>query len=193
MTILWGVVILLFLPDGPHKARILNDYDRIVAVWRISENRTGVQHRRFQMYQFKEALVDPKTYLLLLMGASYGILNGSVTNFMSALIKGFGFGGMRASLLQMPGGAVEIVGCILLGFVSTFRNMTGVTMILGCIPGIVGLAGIMTISSQHRYNLVACAWVQNFLGSPVVLSWTLPVLNVAGHTKRATVVGLYFM
>lgn len=66
-------------------------------------------------------------------------------------------------------------------------------LIVGCIPGIVGLAGIMTISIEHRYNLVACAWVQNVLGSPVVLNWTLPVLNVAGHTKRSTVLGLYFL
>lgn len=129
MTTLWGIVILLFLPDGPHKGWILSDYERVVAVWRISGNRTGVQHGKFQMYQVKEALIDPKTYLLLLMAASYGILNGSVTSFMSALIKGFKFSGMQASLLQMPGGAVEIVGCIILGFVSTFKNMTGVTII----------------------------------------------------------------
>lgn len=129
VTILWGFVILFFLPDGPHSARILSDYERVVAVWRISGNRTGVQHYKFQMYQFKEALIDPKTYLLLLMGASYGILNGSETNFMSALIKGFGFKSTRAVLLQMPGGAIEIVSCIILGFLSTMKNMTGVTII----------------------------------------------------------------
>lgn len=60
-------------------------------------------------------------------------------------------------------------------------------------PGIVGLAGIMTISTTHPYSLVACAWIQGVLGSPVILSWTLPVLNVAGHTKRSTVIGLYFL
>lgn len=81
------------------------------------------------MYQVKEALLDPKTYLMLLMGISYGILNGSVTNFMSALIKGFGFSPIRSTLLQMPGGAVEVVSCIILGYISTFKNMTGVTMI----------------------------------------------------------------
>ncbi|GAD97578.1 major Facilitator Superfamily protein [Paecilomyces variotii No. 5] len=193
LTIIWGVVIFLFLPDGPHNGKMLSEYERVVAVWRISKNRTGVQHPKFLPYQVKEALLDPKTYILLLMAAAIGILNGGVVSFMSALIKGFGFSSVRSSLLQMPGGACEVVGCILLGYISTFKNMTGVTIILGCIPGIVGLAGIMTISIEHRYNLVACAWVQNIIGSPIVLSWTLPVLNVAGHTKRSTVLGLYFL
>lgn len=107
---------------------MFSEYERIVAVWRISKNRTGVQHPKFLAYQVKEALIDPKTYLLLLMGAALGILNGSVTSFMSALIKGFGFSSVRSSLLQMPGGACEVVGTIILGYISTFKNMTGVTI-----------------------------------------------------------------
>lgn len=51
----------------------------------------------------------------------------------------------------------------------------------------------MTINISHLYALVACCWLQSVLGSPIVLNWTLPVLNVAGHTKRATVIGLYFV
>lgn len=31
------------------------------------------------------------------------------------------------------------------------------------------------------------------LGSPLVLGWTLPGVNTAGHTKRATVIGLFFI
>lgn len=36
-------------------------------------------------------------------------------------------------------------------------------------------------------------WIQGVLGSPVVLNWTLPGLNTAGHTKRSTVLGIYFV
>ncbi|KKY24387.1 putative mfs allantoate [Phaeomoniella chlamydospora] len=181
ITFLWAIVILMFLPDGPHNGKMFSEYERVVAVWRISRNKTGVKHTKFLGYQAKEALLDPKTLLYILMGLCYGILNGSVANFMSALIKGFGFSALRSSLLQMPGGAVELVSCIILGYISTIKNMTGVTLIR-----------LLTISLEHRWNLVACAWIQNFLGSPIVLSWTLPGLNVAGHTKRAVVVGISF-
>ncbi|TVY82281.1 putative transporter [Lachnellula suecica] len=193
MTIVWGVVILLYLPDGPHNAKILTEYERVVAIWRISKNQTGIKDPKILPHQITEALLDPKTYLLILMAACYGILNGGVANFISALIKGLGFDALRTSLLQTPGGAFELIMVIAFGYLSTYKNMLGVTIILGCIPGIAGLAGLMTIGLEHQYSLVACCWLQNILGSPIVLSWTLPALNVAGHTKRTTVLGLYFV
>tara|TARA_R110002060_G_scaffold63081_1_gene72403 strand:+ start:876 stop:1364 length:489 start_codon:yes stop_codon:yes gene_type:complete len=51
----------------------------------------------------------------------------------------------------------------------------------------------LKIPIAHRYALVGCCWLQNVLGSPIVLNWTLPAVNVAGHTKRSTVLGLYFV
>jgi hypothetical protein len=36
-------------------------------------------------------------------------------------------------------------------------------------------------------------WLQNVLGSPIVLGWTLPGVNTAGHTKRSTVIGVFFV
>lgn len=91
LIIAWAVVILLYLPHGPHDGRTLSEYERIVAVWQISKNRTGVQRPKFLPYQIKEVPLDAKIYLLPLMAAALGILNGSVSNFMSTLIKGFGF------------------------------------------------------------------------------------------------------
>jgi len=51
----------------------------------------------------------------------------------------------------------------------------------------------LTIDIEHRYALVACCWLQFVLGAPLVLGWTLPGVNTAGHTKRATVMGLFFI
>ncbi|KAH6712288.1 MFS transporter [Leptodontidium sp. MPI-SDFR-AT-0119] len=153
-TIAWGFVIILYLPDGPHNAKCLTEYERIVAVWRVSKNQTGI----------KEALLDSKTYLLLLMAACYGILNGGVANFISSIIKGFGYSPLKTSLLQTPGGAFEIVMCIAFGYLSTYKNTLGLTII----PRLVGL---LKIPIAYRYALVGCS----------------------GHTKRSTVLGLYFI
>ncbi|KAL2421627.1 putative transporter [Exophiala dermatitidis] len=192
MTFAWGVVILLYLPDGPHNAKMLTEYERMVAVWRVSKNQMGIKHRKVVPSQIKEALLDGRTYLMLLMGACTGILNGGVANFASALIKGFGFDPLRTSLLQTPGGAFEILGCIGFGLIATRKNLLGITIIVGCLPGVAGLIGLLTIDEKHRYALVACCWLQNVLGSPLVLGWTLPGVNVSGHTKRSTVMGMFF-
>jgi hypothetical protein len=153
----------------------------------------GIKHSAIKTGQIKEALLDGRCYLLFMTGMGLGILNGGVTNFMSAIIKGFNFDSLKTSLMQAPGGAFEIVGCLLLGYVSQSRNMLGLTIIIGCLPGMAGLIGILTIPIEHRYALVAMCWIQNVLGSPVILNWTVPGINVAGHTKRTTVLGIYFV
>lgn len=129
ITFAWGFVILLYLPDGPHNAKCLTEYERVVAVWRVSRNKTGVKDPKVQPYQFKEALLDVKTWILLVAAAATGILNGGVANFASALIKGFGFDALRTSLLQTPVGAFELVFVILFGYLATVKNMLGVTII----------------------------------------------------------------
>jgi MFS family permease len=172
---------------------MLTEYERVVAVWRISKNQIGIKQSTIKPYQIKEALLDGKCYLLFMSGIALGILNGSVTNFMSSIIKGFDFDPLRTSLFQTPGGAFEVVGCIVLGYVSQGRNMVGLAIIIGCIPGMAGLIGILTIPIANRYALVGMCWLQNVLGSPIILSWTVPGLNVAGHTKRTTVLGIYFV
>lgn len=189
----WGVVLILFMPDGPHNGKMFSEYERIVAVWRIRRNMTGVQHAKFLPHQVKEAFLDPKTYLLLLVGACVGILNGGVSNFASVLIKGFGFTGLQANLLQAPSGAIQIVMGVAFGCLAILPNMVGVSFLLSCLPGMSGLIGILLISLEHRWALLGCAWMQSIVGSCIVLNWTQPSMNVAGHTKRSTIMGLYFM
>lgn len=77
-------------------------------------------------------------------------------------------------------------------FFSFFKESL-LTPKVSCIPGLVGLIGILTIPFTHRFALVVMCWFQGVVGSPVILSWTLPGVNTAGHTKRTTVLGVYFI
>lgn len=127
------------------------------------------------------------------MGASVGVLNGGVVNFASALIKGFGYDALHASLMQTPGGAFEIVGCIIFGYISSFEGWLCWSIILSSLPGMAGLIGLLTISYDNRLALTAMAWMQNVLGAPIILTWALSGVNVSGHTKRTTTIGLFFV
>lgn len=128
MTFAWGFVIYLYLPDGPHNARMLTEYEKVVAVWRISRNQTGLKHYKTVPAQVKEALLDAKVWLLFGMAICYGILNGGVANFLSAIIKGFGYDALKTSLMQTPVGAFELVMVIAFGYLSKQPNMLGVTI-----------------------------------------------------------------
>lgn len=135
MTFAWGFVIYFYLPDGPHNAKMLSEYERVVAVWRISHNQTGLKHSKIVPAQITEALIDPKVYLLYLSAGCYGLLNGGVANFLSAIIKGFGFSALKTSLLQTPGGAFELIMVIVFGYVSLIPNMLGATIFSECLRG----------------------------------------------------------
>lgn len=122
-------MVLLYLPDGPHKGRLFSEYERTILVWRVSKDRRGVKSPKFKLGQMKEAMIDPKTWLLCLSSACFGILNGGVVNFKSALIAGFGFTGVQANLLGMPSGPVQIVGCVGFGLLARQKNMKGVAVV----------------------------------------------------------------
>lgn len=108
---------------------MLTEYEKMVAVWRVSKNQMGIKEHTINRAQIKEAFLDGRTYLLLAMGACTGILNGGVANFASSLIKGFGFNALKTSLLQTPGGAFEVIGCVAFGWLSTKKNMLGFSII----------------------------------------------------------------
>ncbi|KAI5866278.1 MFS general substrate transporter [Durotheca rogersii] len=193
LTFVWGFLIVWYLPDGPHNAKMLSEYERVVAVWRVSDNKMGLKDATFRSYQIKEAALDGRCWLLWMTGIAFGILNGAVTNFMSAIIKGFNFDALRTTLLQAPGGAFAVVACLSMGFLSQLPNMVGGSIMIGCLPGMAGLIGILTINIEHRYALVGMCWMLATIGSPIVLNWTVPGINIAGHTKRSTVLGVYFV
>lgn len=80
ITASYGVVILLFLPNSPAKARFLTHEQRIIAVHRTLENKTGIlDEGQFKVYQMKEALMDPQAWLLALYQFSVNIPNGGIT------------------------------------------------------------------------------------------------------------------
>ena len=108
---------------------MLTEYERIVAVWRVSKNQIGLKHSKVVPSQIIEALLEPKAWLLYLAAICYGILNGGVANFLSAIIEGFGYSALKTSLLQTPGGAFELTCVIVLGYISTLPNMIGVTIL----------------------------------------------------------------
>ncbi|KAH7016372.1 major facilitator superfamily domain-containing protein [Microdochium trichocladiopsis] len=63
-TLLWGVVLLIWLPDSPLKDNFLKGKDKFIALDRVRENMTGVDNKELKWYQVREAFTDYKTYLL---------------------------------------------------------------------------------------------------------------------------------
>jgi len=55
----FGVLLFVYMPDSPLKARFLSPREKILAIERVRMNQQGVGNRHFKKHQFMEALRDP--------------------------------------------------------------------------------------------------------------------------------------
>lgn len=119
---IWGIVMLIFLPDSPVSAKGLSHREKRIAVERLKGNQTGVENKHLKGYQVREAFLDVKVwcqffqrlvqsksdgmqlYLFFLLGVVGNIPNGGISNFGTIIIKGFGFTTLVTTLMQVPYG-----------------------------------------------------------------------------------------
>jgi MFS family permease len=78
-TMAWGVVLLVWLPGSPATSKCWTEEQRIGILDRIKDNGTGIEDKRFKFDQFKEAMLDPKTWLLFLFATASNSPNGGLT------------------------------------------------------------------------------------------------------------------
>lgn len=79
ITLFWGALMFIVVPDSLAKATFLNATEREIASARVASSQMD-SNRKYDMAQIKEALKDPKVYILV----GYAFLgcmgNGALTN-----------------------------------------------------------------------------------------------------------------
>ncbi|KAF2098644.1 MFS general substrate transporter [Rhizodiscina lignyota] len=196
---IWGVVMFIFLPDNPVTAPRLTDRERRIAIERIKGNQTGVENKHFKWYQLREALTDPKTFILFFLGIVATIPNGGITNFGTLIIKGFGFSTLVTTLLQVPYGFLTtfcILGCVYLNdwlAERLQRNTRCLMIVLFVLPNVCG-AFMLRFVPSHLH--VARLWGYYLTGpynAAFVLILSLATANTAGHTKKVVTNAILFL
>ncbi len=87
ISAVWGILIFFVFPSDPKSWILFTPEEKLVAVWRVRHNKTGVKHTKLLMFQIKESFQDPKLYIVAAQALAMGILN-SASNFRSAFFKG---------------------------------------------------------------------------------------------------------
>lgn len=60
------MAVLLFMPDSPANALLLTREERIAAIERIRDEQSGTENKRLKKEQVVEALLDVRTWLIVL-------------------------------------------------------------------------------------------------------------------------------
>lgn len=71
-------MIYFFLPDTPANARFLSQQDRVKAITRVAENKTGMKDSIWRLPQAIEATLDIKIWLLVIIQVATNVANGGV-------------------------------------------------------------------------------------------------------------------
>ena len=66
LAIVVGICVLIWLPDSPVHAKMLTQEERIAALERVRNDQGGTENRKFKKGQVFEALLDIRTWLIVL-------------------------------------------------------------------------------------------------------------------------------
>ncbi|RDW65147.1 hypothetical protein BP5796_09839 [Coleophoma crateriformis] len=196
ITIVWAVVIYFVLPDTPASASFLTERQKMIAVERLRQNRTGVKTTKFKWSQAWEALRDPQVILLALyvgIGEIYNI-GGS---FLPLILQGLGFSGLTTTILTMPGQVVQISSLLIGGVLSyLFRNQNRrlCIILLLLAPTYAGCIMLQAVPQNMTWvRAVACWMFLSAAGGPYAVLLSLISSNVAGFSKKVTATTLIFI
>ncbi|KUJ11093.1 MFS allantoate transporter [Mollisia scopiformis] len=191
----WGIIVFLFLAENPASARFLSDDEKKMAVERVRENQTGIKNTTFKKYQLIEALLDPKTWFLFFFGLSTQVVNGSVSNFGTLTIKGFGYSSLVTTLLQIPYGAIIIFAVLSAMYLQRWLPGQKRCIVAGLyvLPALAGVAGITALPASSKHARLACYYLTAFYTASFAICMSLITANTCGSTKRTTVNAIFFI
>lgn len=86
-TVCLGIGLYWLLPDSPVSARWLSERERLIAVERLKSNKTGVKNNHHKWTQVKEALLDPKVWMLVAGVFIHNMTNSLQTSFQGLILK----------------------------------------------------------------------------------------------------------
>ncbi|KAF7504668.1 hypothetical protein GJ744_002022 [Endocarpon pusillum] len=186
ITVLFGLCCF-WLPNSPASAWWFDGEEKVVAIERLRMGQMGVRCQKLKWGQIREAVLDPKCWLLgVMMGAAYTV-NGAVTGFGPLIVSTFGYTAFEALLWQMPLGAVCFVSILLTGYLSLkVPNIRLIMLITCCLPVIAGCAMIWKSTwSHHAATPIAGYTVIGFFAPVTSLTVSTGMANVAGATKKS--------
>ncbi|KAH1657886.1 hypothetical protein KXX15_003886 [Aspergillus fumigatus] len=178
-----------------YRGHSIKSWQLLFLVLRVRANETGIQNRVFKKHQVLEVLRDPAIWLYALLQMTSCLIIGGLGVFSNIIIKSFGFTTLQTQLLNIAQGGVTIAVMVGGASLATWTKQTILTMHLWTIPAIIGTAIIFTIppTPKTRAGLLIAFYCTQFILAEGNLLFSLISRNVAGQTKKSTVLAVTFI
>ncbi|KAJ5143552.1 uncharacterized protein N7515_002339 [Penicillium bovifimosum] len=193
-TLIWAVVLFVFLPDSPVTCWYFSDREKFVCLERVKDNNTGMEDKTIKWYQVRECLLDPKTWLLALFSLAQNIPNGGLVTFSAIIVTGLGYTPLITTVLGIPTGVLATVWQILLGFIAANvpNSRCNIIALANLVPMACAIL-MWKLPRENQQGLLAAYYVFYTYWAPYVLSTSLPMANTSGHSKKLTMNAIFFL
>lgn len=196
ITILWGIVILIFLPSDPIQAKGFTERERYIAVARLRSNNSGIRNRHFKPAQALEPFYDPRFVISVLLAFCIFVTNGPLTTFGPLILNGFGFSKFNSLLLAIPTGVVAGLTNLGAAWMATKLGNRGWYTWLIClwqIPAIIASVLLWQLPRTSRGANLFALYLLAAFASPYGILLGLSTANTAGYTKKAMTASILFI
>ncbi|UDD63573.1 hypothetical protein AFCA_010834 [Aspergillus flavus] len=193
MTSAAGVCFLVLMPSGPKDAWFLNAREKEVLRQRMAQDHEGGDKTSFSIPQLKEALTDPKAWLVFWFGVLV-TMQSPVLTFASLVIESLGYSKLDTMLYTAPSGAVQMallwIGVALAAILPRQRTLVALMLI---IPPLVGTVFLFKLDLSAEWGMIAMSWLASCITASMSILLSLSASNVKGNTKRAIVNTMFFI
>ncbi|KAJ5085197.1 major facilitator superfamily domain-containing protein [Penicillium argentinense] len=194
ISIAWSIVMFFYLPDSPAKAKFLTTSEREFASLRPKKFQKTTQTRKWDFVQFIEAMKDVKTWWFFFFSFVICVPNGGTTSFSTIIIKSFGYDEFQTILMGLPASAFQLTTVILAAVGTSFiRKSRLVALVLIYLMAIGGILMIKLLPEPEKLARLAGFWLIMAVAPAFPLMLSLSSSNIAGFTKKSTVMAMIFL
>ncbi|KAF5004130.1 hypothetical protein FDECE_9344 [Fusarium decemcellulare] len=194
VSMAWSIVAFIWLPGTPMDAFFLTEREKHHMVNRLAANKTGIVNNVWKWSQVKEAVIDPKTWLLFFFNIAINIPNGGLVTFGGLIIQGLGYSGVDASLLTMPTGVMSTISAFAFSLLSAkWKNRRCLVAMMACLVPIVGTAVVYALPRSNLAGQMVGLYLLYTYFGPYVVGIGLAQANTAGHTKKSVVFAILYI
>ncbi|KAK5626025.1 hypothetical protein RRF57_001741 [Xylaria bambusicola] len=188
----WAIAMAFLLPNSPTTFWGFNHEERLLMIARMRKGQTGVEQRRIQWGQIREAFCDYKSWIFLAIGFFANIPNGGISNFSTLVIKGLGFNTLNTALLGIPQGVLVVIWITLGAVCNAYlpKNSRTLVSALFMIPTIAGALGFLLAPNDAYIGRLICFYLTGSYQASFVICLSILTGNVAGQSKKMIVNGM---
>lgn len=173
MTILWGVVVFLVLPDypkSPRSSRWLTPREQEYLELRLTENAPKTSDPKFSKLEVIACLKDPRTYAFMISQFLTNFAGYGLSWQLPTITTDLGFAGLpRNQLLNIPPAACSVLGIVAAGWLLKKAYITRPAFILSLGTMTLVFFILLATLSNKVGIYVACV-----LGTTSYSVWFIP-------------------